>query len=163
MNKTLTLALLGGISAASAQINPIDTNFLAKAVRGNNYEIEAAKLALRRSNAPAVREYAQMMINQHTRLGQDVKAAVRRAGSMMALPVTVTYSQADMLKALRDATRGNFNNVYRQQMIASHEQTLALFKTYANSRYSNLQLRRVVQAAIPTVQMHLKHAYNLPR
>ena len=161
MNKALPLALLiAATSASAAGLNATDTGFLAKAVRGNNFEIEAAKLALRMSRSETNRAFARQMIADHTRLGAQVKAAVAQADPRMKLPMTVTYKQWDMLGALRASGRG-FDRMYRTQMIASHRETYDLFNRYSQSRYANAGLRRVVVAAKPVVRMHWDHAFKL--
>lgn len=161
MNKTLPLVLLiAATSASAAGLNATDTGFLAKAVRGNNFEIEAAKLALQMSRSETNRAFARQMIADHTKLGAQVKAAVAQADPGMKLPMTVTYKQWDMLKALKASGRG-FDRMYRTQMIGSHRETYALFNQYSQSRYANAGLRRVVAGAKPVVHMHWDHAFNL--
>ena len=94
MNKASPLALLvAAASASAAGLNATDTGFLARAVRGNNFEIEAARLALRMSRSETNRAFARQMIDDHTRLGAQVKAAAAQAGPRMKLPMTVTYKQ----------------------------------------------------------------------
>lgn len=161
MNKIIPLALLVAVTSASAAgLNATDTGFLAKAVRGNNFEVEAAKLALQMSRSETNRAFARQMIADHAKLGAQVKAAVAQADPRMKLPMTVTYKQWDMLKALKTSGRG-FDRMYRMQMINSHRETYNLFNQYSQSRYANAGLRRVVSAAKPVVHMHWNHAFNL--
>ncbi|WP_135228988.1 DUF4142 domain-containing protein [Deinococcus fonticola] len=159
MKKFLLLSLLAASSSATA-LSATDTTFLAKAVRGNNYGIEAAKLALKMSRPAVNRNYARQMIADHAALGAQVKAAVIRATPGMKLPVTVTYKQWDMLQALK--TSGwNFDRLYRQQMINSHRETYNLFNRHSQSEAANPGLRAVITAAKPKVHMHWNHAFNL--
>ncbi len=156
------MLLLSPASASAAGLSSTDRVFLANAVRGNNYEVEAAKLALRMAHNAADRAYARMMIMDHQKLGARVKAAVMRADPAMKLPNTVTYKQWDMLKQLRQSGR-NFDRVYRQQMVASHNQTYQLFDKYSRSMRANPGLQSVIGGAKPTVRMHWNHALSLPR
>lgn len=161
MKKVMALGLLlASASASAAGLTGTDTAFLAKAVRGNNFEIEAAKLALKMSRSEFNRTYARQMIADHTMLGAQVKAAVMNAAPGMQLPTTVTYKQWDMLQALKASGRG-FDNLYRRQMISSHRETYNLFNAYSHSQNANRGLQQVIVAAKPKVHMHWNHAFNL--
>ncbi|THF89032.1 DUF4142 domain-containing protein [Deinococcus sp. KSM4-11] len=163
MKRTLMLlAVLSTSTASAAGLTMTDTSFLAKAVRGNNFELQAAKLAVNMGRTAAVRTYAAKMIADHTKLGAGVKAAVMQLDPMMKLPTTVTYSQYDMLTVLKRSGR-NFDALYRKDMVASHAQTYALFNTYSKSRAASLPLRTTVMNAKPTVKMHWDMALMLPR
>ncbi len=159
----ISLVLLSSLATASAAgLTATDRVFLANAVRGNNYEMQAARLALRMSAAPDVRHYASMMLRDHRKLGANVKWAVAQADPAMMLPKTVTYKQADMLRNLRLSGR-NFNMVYRQQMVKSHNETYQLFDKYSRAMQANPVLQNTIRAAKPTVRMHWDHALQLPR
>src|SRR6266404_2475490 len=87
--------LIGGALALAACAQnppprPVDLNnpllapgFLAQAGSANEFEIESSQLALQASQNPAVRNFANVLITDHTQLGQQVGAA---AGSARLQP-----------------------------------------------------------------------------
>src|SRR6476646_8931243 len=49
--------------------------FLAQAGSANEWEIESSQLALQSSQNPGVRNFANMIISDHTQFGQQITAA----------------------------------------------------------------------------------------
>ena len=78
---------------AFAQLSNTDKSFLNKAARGNNYEIQAAKLAQTMSTNDAYKTYAQMIIDDHTQAAQSTDAAVSQADPSFQLPTGVSPAQ----------------------------------------------------------------------
>jgi len=146
---------------------PVDLNnplmapgFLAQAGSANQWEIEASQLALQASSNVAVRNYANMLIADHTRLGQAVGAAATSAGLSPPPPSLLPPQQA-MLDQLRAAGSGpSFDMAYQQAQISAHQQAIQLMQNYAASG-DVPALRTVASQAIPTMQMHLQQAQML--
>ena len=146
---------------------PVDLNnplmapgFLSQAGSANQWEITSSQLALQASTNPAVRNYANMLIADHTRLGQAVGAAATSAGLAPPAPVLLPAQQA-MLDQLRAAGTGpNFDMAYQQAQISAHQQAIQLMQNYAASG-DVPALRTVASQAIPTMQMHLQQAQAL--
>jgi putative membrane protein len=166
--------LLGGALALAAcsttprePVAPPDLNnvlmapgFLAHAGSANQYEIDAAQLALQASTNPAVRNLANMIIADHTALGQQVAAAATSAGLAPPAPALLPPEQA-MLDQLRAAGTGmNFDMLYQQQQISAHQQAIQLMQNYAASG-DVPALQTVASAAIPVMQRHLQMAQAL--
>lgn len=165
--------LLGGALALSACTTtnpappPPDLNnvllapgFLAHAGSANQYEIEAAQLALQASANPGVRNLADVIIADHTALGQEVVAAAASTGLPPPSPVLLAFDQA-MLDHLRAGGTGlAFDQLYQQQQISAHQQAIALMRNYATN--GNVPALRTVAAnAIPMMQKHLAMAQAL--
>lgn len=169
MNKNLlqtalilgTASTLAVASAATMMLSSTDKTFVPKAVMGNRFEIEAAKLATGMSMSSEAKAYAQKMITDHTKLGASVKAAVMKADPGMMLPGSVSPAQQKMLDALKAAGK-NFDALYRKDMDASHGETYALFQKYSRAAGANAGLKTVVKGALPTVKMHWDMARKLP-
>jgi putative membrane protein len=167
--------LLGGAIALAACSTtapvapppPVDLNnpllapgFLAQAGSANEWEIESSQLALQASSNPAVRNYANMLIADHTRLGQVIGAAATSAGLPAPSP-TLLPAQQSALAALRAAGTGpSFDMAYRQAQIDAHQQAIALMQNYSTGG-DVPALRTAASGAIPTMQMHLQQAQML--
>ena len=134
--------------------------FLAQAGSANQWEIESSQLALQASTNPAVRNYANMLIADHTRLGLAVGAAAASAGLTPPPPALLPPQQA-MLDQLRAAgSSPNFDLAYQQAQISAHQQAIQLMQNYATSG-DVPALRTVASQAIPAMQMHLQQAQML--
>jgi putative membrane protein len=170
--------LLGGAALlAACQTNPpappapppvaVDPNnplfapgFLAQAASANQFEIDSSQLALQASQNTAVRNYANLLISDHTRLGAQVTAAAQSAGLTMPPPGLLPAQQA-VLDQLRAAGSGpNFDMAYRQAQIDAHNQAITLMQNYSASG-DVPALRSAAAGAIPMMQMHLQQAQML--
>jgi len=99
MMKTLlatTLALVGLTTlSAQAASNSTDENYVLQAYRSNLLEIREARFVLRNSTGPRVREFAQMMIDDHSLANVQLRSAARvaevRFPDLVATERTISY------------------------------------------------------------------------
>jgi len=84
MNKKLFAATLAfvGLTTLTVQAAPgtTDGNYVLQAYRANLLELREARFILRNSNAPGLRRYAQMMIDDHSIANVELRSAARSAG-----------------------------------------------------------------------------------
>lgn len=146
---------------------PVDLNnplmapgFLAQAGSANQWEIAASQMALQASTNAAVRNYANMLIADHTRLGQAFGAAAASAG-LAPPPPTLLPPQQAMLDQLRAAGSGpTFDLAFQQAQISAHQQAIQLMQNYAAGG-DVPALRSIASQALPTMQIHLQQAQML--
>jgi putative membrane protein len=145
-----------------AVVDPSDPlfapGFLAKATSGDLFEIQSSQMALQMSANPAVRNFANLLIADHTRLSQATMAAARSAGIVPPPPAILPEEQAVL--AQLSAAGPNFDAAFRDAQITAHQGALGLMQNYAASG-DVPALRTAAQQAIPTVQMHLAQAQAL--
>lgn len=173
--RKLAIVLGGAALLAACQTNPppppmepaavVDPNnplfapgFLALAGSGDQFEIQASQMALQMSANPAVRNFANLMIADHTRMSQAMMAAARSAGIVPPPPAILPEQQA-VLSQL-SAAGPNFDVAFRDAQITAHQGALGLMQNYAASG-DVPALRTAAQQAIPTIQMHLSQAQAL--
>jgi putative membrane protein len=146
---------------------PVDLNnpllapgFLSQASSGEQFEIQSSQLALQVSQNPSVRNFANMMIADHTRLSQAMAAAAASA-RLNPPPPTLLPTQQAMLDQLRASGSGpGFDMAYKNAQITAHQNALSLFQNYATSG-DVPALRGAASQALPTIQMHLSQAQML--
>lgn len=174
MNKTLILlagaALVAGCqsfapqpppSAAMADDPRFASGFLAQAASGGMFEIQSSQLALQMSQNAAVRNFANMMIADHSRLNQAVAAAATAARLTPPAPLLLPSDQA-MLDRLRASGSGPaFDLAFKNAQMTAHQNALQLMQTYAAGGEVP-PLRDAAAQAVPTIQMNLRQAQALP-
>ena len=69
--------------------------FLAQAGSGDLFEIQASQMALQMSTNPAVRNFANLMIADHTRMSQAMMAAAQSAGIVPPPPAHASRAAGD--------------------------------------------------------------------
>jgi len=119
----------------------------------NQYDIQAAQIALQRSTNPDVRNYAQMMIDQHTQ-GLAQIAAAMQSINMNPPPIQLTSDLNARLSTLGSV--GNFDAAYMQDMIAGHQDALALAQSCAAN--GGPPIASVAGGMVPVIQDHLSRA-----
>jgi putative membrane protein len=169
--RTLGILLGGALvlsgCAARTPPPPVDLNnpllapgFLAQAVSANQFEIESSQLALQASQNAGVRNLANMLIADHTQLGQQVTAAAMSA-RLQPPPPTLLPAQQAMLDQLRAAGTGTgFDMAYQQAQVQAHQQAIGLMQNYATGG-DVPALRTAAGGAIPIMQRHLAMAQSL--
>ncbi len=149
----------GAVGAASAATASNDANdFAAAAASSDMYEIKAAQIALERSNSPAVKGFARMMIHDHGETTAKLKAITGTAG--VALPTDLDERRTGMLDNLKSAQGKDFDKTYLDQQIAAHTEALTIMKKYAD-KGGNPDLKTFASNTAPHVQMHLDKAKAL--
>jgi putative membrane protein len=178
IRKSLTLAAVAALgfgAVASVPFDPssraeaqrrgpgraADLQYVAMAGASDMYEIESSRLALQRSQRADVREFAQMMIDHHTRTTQTVSDAARRDG-LMPPPPRLMPAQRTMLRQL-ERTRGGaaFDRAYLNQQLTAHQQALALHRNRA--RIGRGALSQAAATAVPIVQQHISRLRQISR
>jgi putative membrane protein len=134
--------------------------YMAMAGSSDQFEIQSGQLALQMSQNPAVRNFSNMIIADHTRSTQMVMAAAQSAG-LNPPPPALLPPQQSMLDQLRAAGSGpSFDMAFQQAQVSAHQQALQLHQNYA-TQGDVPALRTVAGQIVPIVQMHLQQAQAL--
>ena len=133
-------------------------NFVEKASLSDMYEIEAAKLALERSQVQSIKVYAQAMLDAHTASSTELKPLA--AGAMVTPPTELDNHFISQLEQLRNASVEDFDDRYLDQQTEAHENALNLMRDFAgNGKDPGLQA--FAQKMAPIVEAHLTRARDL--
>jgi putative membrane protein len=143
-------------AAAQTPIPPSAKDFAIGAVESDQYEIEAARVALAQSRDPRIRAFAQHMIDDHTRSSDDLRQAATASG-LPAPPAAMSGDESKMLATLQSLTGADFDKAYVRQQILAHDQALAVSQSYASAG-TDPNLRKAAQSAVPMIEHHLQMA-----
>ncbi|MFC3609164.1 DUF4142 domain-containing protein [Stutzerimonas tarimensis] len=122
-------------------------------------EIESAQLALETSQSEDIREFAQMMIDDHTKSRE--KLAELAAGDddlELADNATLMDRAKVMILELRDGE--SFDQAYANNQVNAHEQTLELYREYAREG-EHEELSTYAEGELSTLEEHLEKAREL--
>ncbi len=132
--------------------------FAMMAAQSNMLEIESSKLALEKSKDATVQAFAQKMIDDHTKAGQEMKAAAS-ADNVSDVPAKLDADHQAKLDELKNATADNFDSAYGQMQREAHEQAVQLFSQYSRQKGA---LADFAGKTLPALQGHLEMAKALP-
>jgi putative membrane protein len=172
MNKLILLAGVAAVAACAPMEEPVAEplaaapvglpalTYVESAASGDLFEIESSRLALSRSQNPQVRNFAQMLIDHHTRLTNETAAAARADGLNPPPPRLLPQHQA-ALQRLQSAPMNGFESAFKAEQITAHQEALNLHSSYAQDG-DRPALRASASRAVPVVQSHLDQAQTLP-
>lgn len=143
---------LSSTSGAAASLNAVDRTFVSQASYGSHGEIALGTLAMEQGGAPAVRQFGQMMVEQHTQMNQDLVAITTDRG--MAPPTAPDPGRQAVGAALGELSGSAFDQQYVPQQLADHEVTLTLFQGQIRSG-ADSQLRAFAQRYAPVIEQHI--------
>lgn len=143
---------------AAAKPSPVDGLFAREAAEMNKAEIELSQHAVKNATTPAVKAFAQKMIDDHTAAGDKLKTI---ADSMdVSLPDGMDKAHSTFEDSLDSLKGGDYERAYVQAMIADHAVAIALFGDEARTG-NNAQLKQFAQETLPTLQAHQAEAIKL--
>ena len=148
-------AALNRILAGTQPLPPMpDMEYVRMAGASDLFEIESSRLALEKSQNPAVRDYAQMMIAHHTTSTQALMEKVRMAGMTMP-PPTLMPDQVALMAQLRAAPAGqSLDMAYWNGQTVGHRKAWALHTGHA--QHGQMAPFREAAATVkPVVEQHL--------
>ena len=143
---------VGAVSAVTA--GRTTAGFVGGAANGDMYEIESSKLALQKAKNPQLKQYAQRMIDEHTKTSADLKAAVGNAEGVV-IPTAMDERRQGMVDNLRQAPADGFDAVYIAQQTASHQENVELHQTYAENG-DNAAIKALAAKHLPMITQHLQ-------
>ena len=163
-----TCLLLGTAAIASAQNKsdapPTDPQIAMIAVTADNVDIDASKLAVEKSSNPKVKQFAQLMVTDHTSVNKKATALAKKLKLIPEESDTSRSLKSDgdkNLEKLRALSGAEFDKAYVDHEVAYHEQVLdAIDKTLIPSA-QNAELKSLLVSVRPAFLAHLEHAKML--
>ena len=146
------------IGYAQESVSTGDRDFVTAAAHANNGEIVLAKLALQKTSSPAIRMFAQRMITDHSKAGEQLTAVATSTKAVtMPQPDSLTPEDQQTHQTLSGLSGHPFDVAYIKSQIADHEAAVSLFQKEAKSG-SNPSIMQFASSTLPTLQEHLKLA-----
>jgi len=134
-------------------------DFANKAASSDMFEIQSSELALQKSQNADVKEFAEMMVQDHRRATEGLKAAAEQDG--VTVPADLDAKHAEQLQTLEDASAEEFDSVYVNAQVAGHEEALVLMTDYADAGVGSLKSH--AESAKPIIQKHLAHIQEIAK
>jgi putative membrane protein len=137
---------------------PAADEFLKKVSQSNRAEIELGQLALKRSTSTAVKTFAQMLIDDHTKSHAEVASLAQT--KKFALPLDLTQAQITSKQQL-DATASGaaFDKAFAALMVTNHTNAIRDFE--AATKSTDPEVKTFATKTLPTLRHHLEEAKKL--
>ncbi len=143
---------------AGAQRPVSGRTFVEKAIPLGLAEVEFSRLAIQRASHPAVKQFAETMVSDHTEANERLLTIA--AAKDIEVERTPDGKHRQALKKLSALEGPAFDKSYIDQMVSDHEAAVALFQDGA-ANGSDGDLKAFAASALPKLERHLDHAIAL--
>lgn len=141
---------------AGGNISRADQKIMFELVSANLAEIETGRLAQTKSQNEQVKQFAQQMIDDHSKAQQELQQLAQTKG--VPLPDRPNEKHRALLKKLSDMPPEKFDQQYMQHVgIADHKRTHQLLQK-AEEKAEDSDLKAMVAKMTPIVKQHLQMA-----
>ena len=130
-----------------------DRTFLMQAGQLSMMEVELGRLAVKRGSSAGVKQYGQEMVEDHTRANQELMQLAMQ--KKVELPTEMSTQNTAMIDRLSGLSGSSFDTAYKQAMIDSHNQAIALFQAQSQQG-QDPQLKAWATQKLPNLQAHLE-------
>jgi putative membrane protein len=127
----------------------------------NEGEIAQAKLALQKSDDPAVQETARLIMQDHMASNERITSLADAAGIQMEespLSRGVQAQAEEIRENLADLSGAEFNRSYLQNQVQLHELALDTVQSQLLPNAEDPQVRQLLSLAAPNLEQHLQEA-----
>lgn len=158
----IALAVLlcaGAASAQAADVPRSDEAFMKQAAQNGHAEVESSKLALSKASSPDVKTFAQQMVDDHTKAGDELTALAQSKGIKVSSEPSA--AQRAKIKLMQTLDGASFDRSYASSMgVSAHEETIALFRKEAQQG-KDPDVKAFATKTLPTLEHHLKMSKDL--
>jgi putative membrane protein len=154
-----TTALLWSTTAFAQGLAPIDKSFLQQAAENGHAEVSAGRLALTKARNPKVRDFAQRMVDEHSKVGEELRTlAAAKQQELPTEPSMLQKGKEMIIAGLGDET---FDRRYLNQMgVEATKSAIPLYeKTALESR--DPEVKAFASKHLPALREQLQAAQDL--
>ncbi len=152
---------MNGMAQTQGSMNDMgDKAFLKKAMQGSMAEVELGKLALSKSSNDQVKQFAQKMIDDHTKLNEQAKPVAQQTG--VSVPDGPSKKDKAMMAKMQGLSGDAFDKAYIQDMVKDHKADDNDFKTEASSG-QNPQIKDLASQGEPIIASHLQMVQQIAK
>jgi putative membrane protein len=146
--------------SAAGKLSHGDKEFIKDAAVDGLYEVEIAKIASERASNPAVKSFAQMLVNDHSAANDELK---RLANSRnVELPTELPMLKRRSVDRLSKMSGSEFDREFVNKVaIKEHEKDIKRFEE-ASRDAKDAEVRAWAEKKLPTLRQHLADAQKLP-
>jgi putative membrane protein len=153
--------LAGALAVSPAVAAPVplgDRTFMKAAAQAGMAEVELGKLAQEKAQSSDVKGFGQMMVDDHTKAGDELKglAGTKNVTLPTAMDPAHKATHARLAKLSGDA----FDRAYMAAMVKDHKKAVADF-THESKMGKDAETKDWAGKTLPTLEAHLKRAQEL--
>ena len=158
--KTLIVGIALAVAAATTQAQSGDQAFVTKMAGVAMGEVELGTLAQDKASSRDVKAFAQRMIDDHRKAGDELKGIAQRKN--LTWPSALPADAVALKDRLSKLSGAAFDRAYIDAMVSGHRDVLTQVKAHVQSA-ADPDVKAWATKASSSVQAHLTHAQDVQR
>ena len=150
----LSLAAVPAMAAPTSE----DWTFATKAAAGGQAEVAFGQLAKENASSPAVKQFGERMITDHTQANQELMQIAQ--SQKLDLPKGLDAKHQAKEQKLSTTKGQAFDKAYMQDMVQDHKEDVADFRKEAENG-KDPQLKAFAAKYLPVLEQHLQMAQSI--
>jgi putative membrane protein len=152
------LGNVGGMKAD--QQAAIDKIFVKKAMQGSIAQVQLGELTLQKSTNDQVKQFARKMIDDHTKLNEQMRPVAQQLG--VEIPSEVSKKDKSLMSKMQALSGPAYDEAYIKDMVKDHKQDLSEFHMEASNGH-DASVRDAATQGSKTISEHLQMAEQLAK
>lgn len=144
----------------TAAVGRADRDFVAEMIAGGQAEVELGKLAQEKSSNKQVKDFAAMMVRDHTKAGEELKAVATSAHVDLTQANADNDKHQDLRERLAKLSGAQFDREYINAMVDDHEDAVNDVQDKADGA-DNPDIKAWASKTLPTLKTHLERAKQI--
>lgn len=137
-----------------------DASFALEAANGGMAEVELGKLAQEKAADAKIKEFASMMVTDHSKATEELKAIA--AAKQITLPTVPNPDKQTIKKELSAKSGDDFDKAYVAEMVKDHQMDINLFEQ-AQKTLQGPELKQFVEKTLPVLRKHMDHIESISK
>jgi putative membrane protein len=133
-------------------------SFYTEAAQSNMAEIELSQMALQKSNNEEIKQFAQRMIDDHTKANEELQELAANKG--VTLPSEPDEDQKETAEELSELSDEDFDEEYMDVQVSDHETVIGFFEIEADEG-SDADVIAFASKTLPKLRAHLEMAESI--
>ena len=129
------------------------TSFMYKAAQGGMAEVKMGEMAASKAKDPAVKQFGQRMVTDHSKANNDLKAVAAKEN--VSLPPDANTEQKETMDKLSKLSGADFDKEYVKTMVEDHEKDVADFQKQADFG-TTADVKDFAAKTLPVLKTHLE-------
>ena len=139
-------------------VTPAEQDFMMKTTQTDLAETQMARIALQKSTNNDVKDYANMILSDHTDALEDLTELMKNKN--VPQPNTMDVEIQRDISRMSDLTGPDFDREFMNMMVTDHQNALEMFRDQ-EAIAQNPDVKDYVEDLIPKLEMHLDKARRL--
>ena len=146
------------VCAAQGNARSKDAGFIKKLADANMTEIKLARVALDNGQKQEVKDFANRMIKDHGKAGDELKPIAQKLN--VNIPDQVSSEHQATIDKLSKLKGDKFDKAYAEAMVKDHKKVVSMFEKN-EGQLQDADLKKFATDTLPTLKEHLDMAQKL--